>query len=367
MKCYLALNYDIRKTLFTEYWALGTHDKRVAFIARLITRKEKQVIRHRKPKSAKTREVTYQYSFEINGRRVEVCKDCFCRTTQEDKRGKQSTANKRTELEMNDVRAHNNSFQAHERHYTRKTNDKKYLQSHLNLRIMYNLYKEGRENFISRTIYEREFHKMKLSFKKPYVDTCVKCDTLNMHLKVTTDLNNIKEKTDLMLPKEWISLRLRMTLRRNVFLSIFSSSLVFYKRQLWTYNLTIHDNATGESTNYMWHEVTAGRGANEIASCLYYHYLGKLSDEIKDVTFYTDTCGGQNQNSHVAAMFLKAICDFPHLNCINLKFLIPGHTHKGCDVDHSMIEKRKKKIYFQIFHPHDRYQLVREKTFLVHE
>jgi len=49
----------------------------------------------------------------------------------------------------------------------------------------------------------------------------------------------------------------------------------------------------------------------------------------------------------------------PNVNIINHKFLVPGHTHMECDVDHSLIEKQKKKIQVPIFHPHDWYQLVR--------
>lgn len=46
-----------------------------------------------------------------------------------DKRGRQSSANKTTENTLAEVIAHINSFPAHESHYTRKKNDKKYLQS----------------------------------------------------------------------------------------------------------------------------------------------------------------------------------------------------------------------------------------------
>ena len=47
-----------------------------------------------------------------------------------------------------------------------------------------------------------------------------------------------------------------------------SSGSVFYKRQLYTYNFCIHDVGTGEACMYMWSESTAGRGSEEMASCL---------------------------------------------------------------------------------------------------
>lgn len=413
-KCKTYLSIDIRKSIFDEYWSLGSHDKRVAFIANLINSKEKQVTRKRKAESLKNREITLEYFLEVNGKRISVCKDCFCRTLDEkqkfiklavknklqstsgiivcDRRGKTASVNKKTEEEINEVRVHIASFPAYESHYTRRTNDKKYLQSHLNLSIMYDLYKEGKSNPVGRPIYQREFHKQNLSFKKPQVDTCFKCDTLHMKVQVATSSTNQEEKVcaekDLQIHQEQANSAYEakkankeearadhtkkcysFDLQQCLPTPFIGSSVAFYKRQLWTYNLTVHDNATGESMNYMWHEALACRGGNEIASCLYQH-IQKLPAAVAEITFFSDTCAGQNKNSHVSAIFLKAQSEFPHL-IINHKFLVPGHTHMECDVDHSMIEKEKKKMEVPVYHPHDWYQLVRrtgrKKKFKVHE
>lgn len=132
----------------------------------------------------------------------------------------------------------------------------------------------------------------------------------------------------------------------------------------------MHDNASGASTNYMWHEAIAGRGANEIASCLYDHIL-KMPNTVHEIVYYSDSCQGQNKNSHVIAMFLKAISEVEHLTKIDHKLLEVGHTHMECDVDHSLIEKKKKSRDIPIYHPHDWYQLVRstgkKQQFVVHE
>lgn len=136
---------------------------------------------------------------------------------------------------------------------------------------------------------------------------------------------------------------------------------MFYLRQLATYNLTIHNCSSGDSTHFMWPECTAGRGANEIASCIYSH-LKSIPNGIKHVVLYSDTCGGQNKNSYIFSMFHYAIHKHPSIEVIDHKFLVPGHTHLECDVDHAVIERTKKKSSIDIHLPRDWYQLVKSAS-----
>jgi len=191
-----------------------------------------------------------------------------------DKRGKKSPKNKISNDKLTKVIEHINSFPSYESHYTRKLNDKKYLHSNLNLQKMYELYKQITiDGPVSRVIYERECHKLKLAFKKPSVDTCHKCDVLQMQIKVAEETNDednlLASKTGLNLHQSAADLAYSTKANDKVIAKndstkkcysfdsqqclptpFLQSSVVFYKRQLWTFNLTIHDNCTRQSFNY---------------------------------------------------------------------------------------------------------------------
>ncbi|KAK9675126.1 hypothetical protein QE152_g40621, partial [Popillia japonica] len=76
------------------------------------------------------------------------------------------------------------------------------------------------------------------------------------------------------------------------------TSVAFYKRQLWTFNITRLRCDDSSSFNMMWHEAISGRGANNIAFCLFKHFTETISPEVEHIILYSDTCSGQNKNWH---------------------------------------------------------------------
>lgn len=140
---------------------------------------------------------------------------------------------------------------------------------------------------------------------------------------------------------------------------------------MWTFNLTVPECDDGQSFDFLWHEGITGRRANEVGFCLYSYLLKDVNPKIKNIIMYSDTCGSQNRNSHIAAMCIVALKHSETLQVIDHKSLVPGHTHMECDTDHSLIERKRKHFIGNIEHPHDWAQLIRlagkKKPFIVKE
>ncbi|CAH2088522.1 unnamed protein product [Euphydryas editha] len=82
-----------------------------------------------------------------------------------------------------------------------------------------------------------------------------------------------------------------------------------------------------------------------------------VSENTKHVLFYSDTCGGQNRNSHVSSMLTWALQKLDK-DVIDHKFMVPGPT----TWNHSITKKKKKKTDLKIYHPHDWIQLIRPSS-----
>ena len=81
----------------------------------------------------------------------------------------------------------------------------------------------------------------------------------------------------------------------------------FYKRQLWLCNFCIHDCIYENATMYLHAEHYAGKGPNEVISCLD-HFLSTLPATTKNLKIFAGNCLSQNKNKYIVA--------YLHLQCL---------------------------------------------------
>ena len=113
----------------------------------------------------------------------------------------------------------------------------------------------------------------------------------------------------------------------------------FYLRLLWTYLFGIFSASTKIMTAFMWHELLAKRGCNDVISCLahfiYHTPLGRTG--AKWSIFWADNCPGQNKNDYIIWFFQELIrCGV--YSRIDYKFLVVGHTYGAIDQSFGVIE-----------------------------
>lgn len=407
-RCADRITYEEQQNIHKHYWGQATYNLRKAYAYGLIEIGETETVKRVKHEvNPRNRPHTYNYFLEIGGSRIAVCQKCFRFTLGEteqflktvvsakiegslkgDLRGKHKCARKLSTEKENEILNYIKSFPSYESHYTRRDTSKRYLPSDLSVALMHRLYCEKYDYSVSLSKFSQLFSTLNLKFKKPKLDTCHKCDLLDCKIQVAEPgeldklkleqnehLNNAQEAYDSKKSDKEKSLNdsslkvLCFDLQQCLPTPYLRTSLSFYKRPLWTFNLTMHDCATKQASCYMWHEAIAKRGGNEIASCVFAHLL-KLNAIVKHVIFYSDCCPGQNKNSFVATMFSIFMQLENNVTTLDHKFMVPGHTHMECDSDHAAIEKKKKKSTVKIHHPRDWYQFIgaiNSNKFLVNE
>ncbi|KAK4879276.1 hypothetical protein RN001_007422 [Aquatica leii] len=259
------------------------------------------------------------YYFKINGQREKICRDCFTtilaetyifvtlavrnlmattsRVTYDIKRGLRKPSNKHSTETIEEVVTHIKTFPSYKLHYMRRDNSKRFLPPYLNLQIMFKIYCK----YLDTTLFRRK-HKTKFGFIQKEVNEH-HAEAVNAYLKKDQDKN---------IAKKIVNTRCyTFDLQQCLPIPFLQSSVAFYKRQLKTFNLTFHNAGSGEVTS-------------------------------EKVILYSDTCGGQNKKSHVAAMLLTVIQKTKNLKVIDHKFMVSGYSHIKCDVDHALIEKQKR-------------------------
>ncbi|CAG9833652.1 unnamed protein product [Diabrotica balteata] len=400
-KCNEKITSENQRKIFNDFYTLPVcaRDQALADRIRIST----PAVSRKKEDTCETRVthdrlVTVSYYVTLDGTTTEICKTMFIgvfglsrgkvdviiqkvkasssRIIQGDMRGKHPQQFKTTSEEIEDINAFIDRYPRHESHYARRDSSSKkvFLPSNLNVKIMYKEYCEHRnENGHTKSacydVFRKQFNAKGYKFKEPFIDTCNKCDefilkkrhsTNKSDRQIVSDMHDshIKEAQegydmknhDKNLAKYYDNrVLLVFDLQQVLPVPYLSSNIAYYKRFLSMYNLTIRNCSNDQDSSYccMWSEIDAGRGSDEIASCVFKKIMD-LPNNIEYVTTYSDTCGGQNRNINIAAMFCYVLTKKKTIQVIDQKFLLPGHTRLECDSDHARIERAKKILHSSV-------------------
>jgi len=288
-----------------------------------------------------------------------------------DGRGRHAPRIKTPEWKRKLIKQHIESYPTMDSHYCRASSTRKYLDSKLTIKKMYEQFIEyynenlptetsGQDQYIpSQKVYRDLFcNEYNLSFFHPKKDQCATCAARD-HDTADTDNENTQLFEEHMKQKNLAQDEKRKdkdasctddtyimaTFDMQSILQLPTSELgpVYYKRKLVLHNFTIYE---GKKPNrgfcYLWLETAGKRGANEIGTCIL-KYLRSLDEKVKKVTFFSDSCSGQNRNQYICALLLHAVQSLP-IDVIEHKFLVPGHTMMECDSMHSAIEYAQKNL-----------------------
>lgn len=232
---------------------------------------------------------------------------------------------------------------------------------------MYAAYKDEENEPVSFSTYKRYFYNFNLKFKSLKKDTCNTCDSFKVQINNEV---NVTKKQDLKLKHtEHLSLAenaqailkadlekakesehfqcLTYDMQKTLPLPRLPTNIIFYKRQLWLYNTGIFSGKDNQGYCYVWLEGQAGKGAQEVGSCLRKHIKQNLSHSIKELVLWSDSCGGQNRNIKIV-LLMKTLFNITELDTITLKYLYPGHSFLPNDRNFSDIEsalKHQQRLY----------------------
>ncbi|KAJ8885499.1 hypothetical protein PR048_011697 [Dryococelus australis] len=259
---------------------------------------------HRRTHVKHNRQITAEYSLNVEG------------SIEMDQRGRHEPANKKIEerkaMLENIERCHK-----YESHYSRRDSQKKYLQSNLNIRMLHSEYKAEQNELILQHNEHKEMADLGYNLKAIDKTKANEDPTIRV---LVFDLQQISDTPSL------------------------TANISFNKHIILTYNLTIRDCTTDGVTTHCY------IGSEDIVSCVL-KKLKSLPESVTRVITYSDPCRGQNRNINLACMFSLFVSKSNHVDCVNQKFLLLGHTHLEGDVDHARIERAKKNAQIPIMVP----------------
>ncbi|KAJ8873433.1 hypothetical protein PR048_024250 [Dryococelus australis] len=213
----------------------------------------------------------------------------------------------------------------------------------LNVRLMYNLYKDFCSEKdvlpvtedIYRLVINTEFN---ILFHAPNKDTCSNCDKYKfakenlddeaklkileteheVHLRKVESARYSMKKDAEKSKTDSTSNAMTFDLQKALPFPKMTLSVVYYKMNMYVYNLECHEVSSDLGFMYVCDDTTALRGPQEISSCVIKHTESRASD----VPHNSDTCTSQNRNWNLTLALMKLLqSDNNKIEIVDHKFI----------------------------------------------
>lgn len=398
-KCYDRIQKEDREKVFEAFWKYGDYDLQNSYLHGRI--KICAIKRRYTKKDESRRNNTVFYTVLNESLEVNVCKKAFLNihglqksrgrveqlvkkmsaglcSPPVDKRGLHDARPKYSAEQNDSALAHIQSIPTYKSHYSRKDNPNKVYFGH---EYSYsNLYEDYAKIFckekhiqpVSKEKYVSILKTLNIGFKHPKSDTCKTCDSLHIKIKqcrLTNDsselhklltnqqLHHRKAEAGLEMIKEFRKeakeddglFVFTFDLQQALPLPKLSTGPAFYSRKLWGYNISIHDCKNEQGFFYFWDESTAGRGSEEIGSCLKKHFE-QYDIKGERLVMISDNCGGQNKNWVIVSLW-SFLVSTKRFKTVSHYFPIPGHTLLPSDQDFGHIESFMRRHAQDVYTP----------------
>lgn len=390
MKCFEKVTQEERERLFTQFYNMKTKDEQDLFLQCQIETKPTARKRKRK-ENGKNRDKSFEYWIFISGVRKKVCLGAFAsiysvsrdrlkriknllvnNETPRDKRGRNVKGNAMKEEDREAVREHIASFPVKESHYSGKQYN--YLNSKLNVKIMYHLFKTKFPNSPVKYSYYIKFFKenFQLHFGRPQVDTCVTCEEFSLKIKSKSlgdeakrvaaaekmvherrarkFYNTLKSTKEECLEREDLA-AFAFDYMQNLQLPEIPVQDLFYLSQLSVSVFCVTDLKTDKSFFFIYHEGVAAKSPNEVCTFILDYIQNQISPEVSELRVFCDNCPGQNKN-HCLVRFCMSLVETGRFKKIQQFFPVRGHSFLPCDRVFGVI-KRLLKRYDRVYSVHE--------------
>lgn len=364
---------DERKKILSAYYSTASLQLQREYIVRYVKR---EVTKQKTSKQEISRRNMSQYYYlpKMGEHDVMVCKTMFlntlsisertmrtalekkeeCGTIETEKRGGRPEAlHEQDQVRREAILRHISRFPRMESHYCRKSSTREYLHSDLNKQKMRDMFvQEHKEQNITASYktYCDVLKTQNLSFFHPKKDKCGLCETYrkgdaDKKAEMQTKMDDHQRQKQAVRDKKKeakedpdpMNMCATFDMQQVIFLPKTNDSMIFYKRRLANYNLTIYDLKSKQCHCFTWHEGMAKRGSCEVATCLKHYLQERDNDGANNVTLFSDGCPGQNKNSIVTTMLLHFVCNSRNIDKISLHFFEPYHGQNEGDSAHSCI------------------------------